>query len=130
VLGNHVPMALTAMLTLGEHIRAGSLIGLAVASEERIPSIANVPTFAEQGYPDVRGTTWFWLAGPRGLAPAIVQNLNREIRAIVQLPGVKQQFERRSLLAMDVDAPGLNRFLRGELAFWGPLAKEVGLQVQ
>ncbi len=130
VLGNHVPMALTALLTVGEHIRAGTLIGLAVASTERIPTLPNVPTFAEQGYPDVRGTTWFWLAGPKDLPPAIVDRLSREVRRFVQLPSTKQQFERRSLLTMDLDVASLNAFLREELAFWGPLAKDVGLKVE
>lgn len=130
VLGNHVPMALTALLTLGEHIRAGTLVGLAVASAERIPAFAAVPTFTELGYPDVRGTTWFWLAGPKDLPPAIVDRLSREVRRIVQLPGMKQQFERRSLLAVDLDVAGLNTFLREELAFWVPLAKDVGLKVE
>ena len=123
-------MALTALLTLGEHIRAGTLVGLAVASAERIPAFAAVPTFTELGYPDVRGTTWFWLAGPKDLPPAIVDRLSREVRRIVQLPGMKQQFERRSLLAVDLDVAGLNTFLREELAFWVPLAKDVGLKVE
>ena len=130
VLGNQVPMALTALLTVGEHIRAGTLIGLAVTSTERIPTFSKIPTFAELGYPDVRGSTWFWLAGPKDLPPEIVSQLSREVRRIVQLPNMKQQFERQSLLAMDLDVAGLNRFLRDELAFWVPLAKDVGLKVQ
>jgi tripartite-type tricarboxylate transporter receptor subunit TctC len=130
VLGNQVPMALTALLTIGEHIRAGTLTGLAVTSTERIPSLPNLPTFAELGYPDVRGSTWFWLAGPKNLPPAIVDQLSRETRRIVQSPAMKQQFERQSLLAMDLDVTGLNTFLRDEVAFWVPLAKDVGLRVQ
>ncbi len=130
VLGNHVPLALTALLTLGEHLRAGTLVGLAVASEERIPALPQIPSFAEQGYPDVRGTTWFWLAGPKNLPPTIVDRLSREVRRIVQLPGMKQQFERRSLLARDYDVAGLNAFLRAEVAFWVPLAKDLRLKVE
>lgn len=130
VLGNQVPMAITAMVTMGEHIRAGKLTGLAVTSTERIPSYPSIPTFAELGYPDVRGSTWFWLAGPKNLPPAIVDQLSRETRRIVQSPSMKQQFERQSLLSMDLDVDGLNKFLRDEVAFWVPLAKDVGLKVQ
>lgn len=95
----------------------------------RIPAFADVPTFTESGYPDVRGTTWFWLAGPWDLPPAVIDKLSREVRRIVQLPSMKQQFERQSLRAMDLDVPGLNRFLSDELAFWVPLAKDLGLKV-
>jgi len=130
VVGNHVPMALTALLTLGEHIHAGTLVALAVASTERIPAFADVPTFTELGYPDVRGTTWFWLAGPKELPASIIDKLSREVRRIVQLPRTKQRFERQSLLAMDLDVGGLNKFLSDELEFWIPLAKDVGLKVE
>jgi tripartite-type tricarboxylate transporter receptor subunit TctC len=130
VLGNQVPMAITAVLTVGEYIRAGKLTGVAVTSTERIPTFPSIPTFAELGYPDVRGSTWFWLAGPKNLPPDIVDRLSHETRRIVQSPAMKQLFERRSLLAMDLDAAELNAFLREEVAFWGPLAKQVGLTVQ
>lgn len=130
LLGNHVPMALTALLTVGEHIRAGTLVGLAVGSEERIPAFPAVLTFTELGYPDVRGTTWFWLAGPRNLPSAIVDRLSREVRRIVQLPSTREQFARQSLLARDLEVAALNKFLADEVAFWGPLAKDVGLRVQ
>jgi tripartite-type tricarboxylate transporter receptor subunit TctC len=130
VLGNHVPMTLTALLTVGEHIRSGALLGLAVASLQRNPAFSDIPTFTELGYPDVRGTTWFWLAGPKNLPSHIVNELSREVRRIVQLPKVKAQFERQALLVMDVDVAGLNKFLTDELAFWGPLAREVGVKIQ
>ncbi len=68
--------------------------------------------------------------GPKNLPPTIVDRLSREVRRIVQLPGMKQQFERRSLLARDYDVAGLNAFLRAEVAFWVPLAKDLRLKVE
>jgi hypothetical protein len=52
------------------------------------------------------------------------------VRRIVQLPSIEKQFERRSLLAKEFDVAALNKFLADEVAFWGPLAKDVGLRVQ
>jgi hypothetical protein len=43
---------------------------------------------------------------------------------------MKQQFKRRSPLATDLEAAGLNRFFGDELPFWVPLAKDVGLKVE
>ena len=60
------------------------MVGLAVTSSERNPVYRAIPTFAEQGYPDVRGETWFWLAGPKNLPAGIVGKLNEEVRRIVQ----------------------------------------------
>ena len=130
VLGNHVPLALTTVLTVGEHIRSGALVGIAVTSTGRNPAFPDIPTFTELGYPQMRGSTWFWLTAPKGLPADIVEKLNREVRRIVRAPRVQAYVNQHALLTMDLDAPGVNRFLADELAHWGPLAKESGLSVQ
>ena len=48
-------MTLTAMMTVGEQVKACQLVALAVTSTERNPVFKDIPTFAEQGYPDVAG---------------------------------------------------------------------------
>jgi tripartite-type tricarboxylate transporter receptor subunit TctC len=130
VLGNHISLTLTALLTVGEFLRTKQLVAFAVSSTERNPVFKEIPTFVESGYPDVHGDTWFWLTGPKGLPAEIVQRLNHEVRRIVQLPHIRAYFERRALLAMDADVATLNRFLAAEVAFWGPVAKNVGLKVE
>jgi tripartite-type tricarboxylate transporter receptor subunit TctC len=130
VLGNHISMTLTTLLTAGEQIRSGKLVGLGVTSAVRNPAYTDIPTFAEQGFADVRGETWFWLAGPKNLPPAIVNRLNAEVRHLVQLPATRGYFDKLALLSMDMDAAAVARFVAEEYAFWAPLAKDIGLKVQ
>jgi tripartite-type tricarboxylate transporter receptor subunit TctC len=130
VLGNHISMSFTTLLTAGEHIHAGGMVGLAVTSPERNPAYNEIPTFAEQGYPEVRGDTWFWLTGPKNLPPAIVRRLSEETRRIVQLPRTQAYMRQMALMTRDLDPEGVTDFVRRELAYWAPLAKEVGLQVE
>ena len=130
VLGNHISMTFTTLLTTGEQIKAGKVVPLAVSSVKRHPAYPDIPTFAEQGFPDVRGDTWFWLAGPKNLPPTIVARLNTEMRHIMSSDKMRAHMDRLALLTMDLDAPGVTKFVAEEIAFWGPLAKEVGLTVQ
>jgi tripartite-type tricarboxylate transporter receptor subunit TctC len=130
VLGNHVPLALTAVLTVGQYLRAGTLRGIAVTSPERNPAFPDIPTFTEQGFPQVRGTTWFWLTAPKGLPAPIVAQLSRAVRQAVRSPRVEQYFRQQTLTTMDLDVAGTNKFLHDELAYWAPLAKEAGSQAQ
>jgi tripartite-type tricarboxylate transporter receptor subunit TctC len=118
------------LLTAGEHIRSGGMVGLAVTSGERNPVYRSIPTFAEQGYPEVRGDTWFWLAGPRNLPPAIITRLNAEVRRIIKLPRTHAYMDQMALMTRDVDPAAVAAFVRDEFAYWAPLAKEVGLSVQ
>ena len=130
VLGNHIDMTLTTLLTAGLQIRGGLLVPLAVTSAKRHPAYPDIPTFAEQGFPEVRGDTWFWLAGPSGLAPFVVRQLNQETRRIVKSPKMQAQFNKLSLLTRDLDPAGVSKFVADEYAYWAPLAKAIGLRVQ
>src|SRR5262245_21021267 len=130
VLGNHISMTLTAMMTVGEQVKAGQLVALAVTSTERNPVFKGIPTFAEQGYPDVRGDTWFWLCGPNGLAPDVVNKLSVATRSIVKSPKVEAHFQKLALLSKDLDLAGVQKFIAEEYAFWAPLARDAGLKVQ
>ena len=130
VLGNHISLTFTTLLTAGSQIRSGLLVPLAVTSTVRHPTYPDIPTFAEQGFPDVRGDTWFWLAGPSGLPPFVVRQLNQETRRIVKSPEIRAQFNKLSLLTQDLDPAGVTKFVADEYAYWAPLAKEIGLRVQ
>ena len=130
VLGNHISMSFTTLLTAGEHIRSGGMVGLAVTSAERNPVYRSIPTFAEQGYPEVRGDTWFWLAGPKNLPPSITARLSDEVRRIVKLPRTQAYMNQMALMTRDLDPAAVTTFVRDELAYWAPLAREVGLTVQ
>jgi tripartite-type tricarboxylate transporter receptor subunit TctC len=130
VLGNHIPLTLTTLLTAGLQIRAGLVVPLAVTTTKRHPAYPDIPTFAEQGFPDVRGDTWFWLAGPSGLPHFVVQQLNQETRRIIKAPAMQEHIGKLSLLTQDLDPAGMSKFVKDEFAYWAPLAKQIGLSVQ
>ena len=130
LLGNHVPFGVLALSNVLEHVRAGTLVPLALISDQRNPAITNLPTFTELGHPDVGGAIWAWIAGPRNLPPPIVDRLNQEVRRWIKRPEVKQQFERDAYLSMDADVPTLTAFVVGELKRWSAFADEAGLKVK
>src|SRR5205823_15019258 len=114
----------------GAQIKAGRLVPVAVSSRARHPAYPAIPTFAEQDFPDVRGDTWFWLAGPRNLPKPILERLNSDLRKIMASSKMRAHIEQLALLTMDLNPDEVARFVGEEYAFWAPLAKEVGLAVQ
>jgi tripartite-type tricarboxylate transporter receptor subunit TctC len=130
VLGNHINMTMTAPLTVGEQIRAGKVVGLAMSSSKRSPAYPLIATFAEQGYAEIQGATWFWLTAPKKLPPAVAQKLNNEARKMLKEPKVRDYFAQQALLSLDLDFPGTQNFVGSEVARWGALAKSVGLTIQ
>jgi tripartite-type tricarboxylate transporter receptor subunit TctC len=130
VLGGHIQLTFTTLLTAGLQIRGGLVVPLAVTAPSRHPAYPDIASFAEQGFPDVRGDTWFWLAGPAGMPRFVVTQLNQEVRRIVKTPKMQAQFGKLSLLTQDLDPAGVTKFVADEFAYWAPLAKEIGLRVQ
>ena len=130
VLGNRISLTLATMMTIGEEVKAGRLTALAVTSAERNPAFKGIPTFAEQGYPEVHGETWFWLCGPKNLPPDVVNKLSDTTRRIVKSEKIQAHFRKLALLSKDLDVAAVQKFIAEEYAFWAPRAKAAGLTVQ
>jgi tripartite-type tricarboxylate transporter receptor subunit TctC len=76
-----------------EHIRQGTLRALGVTSPQRLISSPDVPTIAEQGYPEYDFVTFYGLAAPKGTPPDIVDRLNKEINRIFKDPDIRARLE-------------------------------------
>ena len=76
-----------------EFIKSGKLRAIAVTSTTRLKSAPDIPTIAEQGYPEYDFTTFYGLAAPKGTPPAIVSKLNQEINKALQLPEMRTKID-------------------------------------
>src|SRR6202035_953188 len=114
VIAGHVPAIFLPVTTVGEHVRSGALVALAISSKTRSPVLPNVPTFAESGYPELVLSSWFGLSGPRKLSPDIVARSNREARAFLKEPQMKKLAENDASAPLDADAAGFARHRAAE----------------
>ncbi len=129
LLGNHVTVGAVPIASANEHIKAGTLTPLVVSSSDRIAAVKEVPTFAEAGYPDIGGSIWFWLSGPKNLPAPIVDKLSQEVRRFIKTPEIQRQFERDILLSKDMTPAELNAFIADELKRWSSFVAEAGLKM-
>jgi tripartite-type tricarboxylate transporter receptor subunit TctC len=74
-------------------IKSGQLRALAVTGDNRFFALPDVPTVAEQGFPDFIIGSWQGIVGPAGLPEEIVKRLNKEIGAIVAEPAVVERLK-------------------------------------
>ncbi len=81
------------------YIAEGRLRTLGVTSPQRLINAPNVPTIAEQGYPEYDFVTFYGLAAPKGTPPDVIDRLNKEINHILQLPDVRDRIEKSGAVA-------------------------------
>ena len=91
---------------------------LAISHTKRLAALPDVPTFAEQGLPGVDVQLWEGVFAPKGTDKAIVDKINKEVNAVIQMPEVR---DRIAKLGGDV-AGGmpdrLRDFLKAEVTKW------------
>lgn len=129
-LGDHTPMLLVTLSSLAPHLRSGRLVPLALSATSRHNAFPQIATFAEQGYKEVDGGTLFWLSGPARLPAEIVDRLNREVRASLSLPDVRETFAKQLLVTRDDDVPTFQAFVARQVASWSKLIKSLDIKLE
>jgi tripartite-type tricarboxylate transporter receptor subunit TctC len=130
VLGGHLATGLVSLAVGGEQIKARTALGFAISTEQRLSTYPDLPTYKEQGYPDLISSTWFALSGPAHLPREIVERLNAEVVKALQVPDVQARFQREAIDTKTLDADAFTAFYGAEAERWTPLAKSVAAQVK
>ena len=90
-VAGRMDLLFSSYLSAAGHIEADRLRMLAIAGTQRHPSIPNIPTMPEAGFPDVQMQQWFGLFAPAGTPMPIVQKLNAEFVKALQSDDVKSK---------------------------------------
>jgi tripartite-type tricarboxylate transporter receptor subunit TctC len=126
VVANHIDFATPTVTSASGQLRGGTVTGLAVSSEQRLPDYPDVPTFKELGY-DLVATNWFALAGPAGLPADIVRKVNHEINVAMAKPESQQRMREDGMLVHAMDAAQFRKFIEDEAGRWKPVIERAGL---
>jgi len=123
LIAGHVKVGMLTWSNVGEHVRAGKLTALAVTSGQRLAYQPDLPTLRELGHTDFVATAWYSLSGPAGLAPEIVETLNRAIAAALERPQVKRQIAQDAIETRAMSPAELTSFLQSEIDRWTPMIR-------
>lgn len=99
------------------HIRTGKLRPLAVSSPARHPALPELPTISEM-LPGLEMNSWLGLAVPAATPRAIIDRLNREARAILELPDVRQRLAELSGVPTPSSPEEMRALIERDIARW------------
>ena len=113
VLGGQLPLASVDLTAADSHIKAGTLVPLAVTSPRRIDLLPDVPAIAES-VPNFEVTAWIGLFGPARLPADLLLLLSGQVKTALADADVRQRIQGLSCVEAYLDAPGFAAFLQAE----------------
>jgi tripartite-type tricarboxylate transporter receptor subunit TctC len=128
LIASHVDMIFMELASALKLHEAGKAHILAVATSARIPSLPDVPTFAEAGVKGFESGTWNAIVAPPKTPPAIVAKLNKAINEVLESPDVQDHFKKIDLHAAGGTPAQAAAFIKNETAVWGAVIKEAHVE--
>jgi tripartite-type tricarboxylate transporter receptor subunit TctC len=130
MIGGHTPIGFTTLPPTVPHIKSGKLRALAIVGRKRSPSVPDVPTMAEAGYPGVEGDTWVGVFAPAGTDKQLVALLNREMVGILAQPAMKERLKDLGYEPVGNRPDEFADQIRTEMAKWAKVIRSAGIQAQ
>jgi tripartite-type tricarboxylate transporter receptor subunit TctC len=130
LVAGQVPAAVLGSTPLIPHHKSGRIRILAFTSKERFPTLPEVPTLHESGFPGFDTTQWLGLLAPRGTPGDVVSRLYSETKKTLALEEVKERLLQAALLPVGSSPQEFAALIRADLERWSKLAKELGLEPQ
>jgi tripartite-type tricarboxylate transporter receptor subunit TctC len=111
-------------------VRGGELKVLAVSSAKRFSGMPDVPTIGESGMPGYQVAAWNGVAAPARTPPQVIERLNREIRAALAQPDVREKFLEFGIDPRASSPEELRDLLVAEVARWKDVVTTTGIERQ
>jgi tripartite-type tricarboxylate transporter receptor subunit TctC len=104
--------------------QGGGIRLLGVAAPKRLPNLPNLPTISET-IPGVVSSGWIVMMAPAGVPDAIIQKLNKDLRAVVGEKDVIERFQQLGTYSRDLTPAQTDEFMRSEEKLWWPIVRQV-----
>ncbi|WP_336696091.1 tripartite tricarboxylate transporter substrate binding protein [Delftia acidovorans] len=130
LMGGQIPLFLDPPPNLIQPAKAGRIRLIGVASDKRLAALPDVPTFVEQGYDGLLGSTWAAMIAPAGVPREIVQRMSAEVSRIIRSAEVSQRLEQVMGTFAEGSTPEeCDRFIAAETEKWGRVIREARVTV-
>jgi tripartite-type tricarboxylate transporter receptor subunit TctC len=130
ILGGQVEMGVLAVPAVQGQLKSGALRAIGVMGKTRVPSLPDVPTMAEQGFPTVDIGGWFAVVGPAKLPPAEVKRLHAAVVAAFAMPETKDAMAKQENIINPMTPEASLEFFKKEQERYAGLVKKANITAE
>jgi len=130
LLGGRVDLSIASIPTVIAQVDAGDLKALAVAREERIARLPDLPTTTEAGVPGVDADAWFALFAPASTSQDIIDRLYAAIGKAAAREEVRQKIAAQGMVLALRPGAEIAKELPGEVAKWAAVVQAAGVKAE
>ena len=128
LVGGHIQLSFASAIPAMPQIQSGRLRALATTGAKRLAVLSELPTIAEAGVPGYESSTWTAMATPARTPPAIIERLNREVNAVLQLPDIQEKSAAMGSIITGGTPEWFADYLKAELVKYAKLVKQAGIK--
>lgn len=129
VLGGQVDLLFITLSNVAAHAKAGRLQLLAVASKERSSFAPDLPTGAEQGYPDFNIEVSYSMLAPAGTPKDVIASLNKAINEALQKSEVREAMATSFIEPTGGTPEQLGQMIRSDIAGYGDVIRKGNIRI-
>jgi tripartite-type tricarboxylate transporter receptor subunit TctC len=130
VMSGRVDMIFEAYGSSGAKIKGGTLRALGVTSSSRLSSLADIPTFAEQGVPNFTFYTSMYLVAPAATPKEVVERLSAALQTATASKSIKDRFREDGVEAINLPPKEVNEMMAKEAALATKVVADLGIAKQ
>lgn len=129
VMGGQAQIVMPSLIQVVPHIKSGRLKALGTSGLKRNPLLPDVPAIAET-LPGYESQNWWGLLAPAGTPQPVLDRLYRAVSELLQSKETGKRMESEGAEPVRMTPPEFGRFITAELAKWGKVAHDVGIQAE
>lgn len=130
LIGGRIEFGVGAVPAVQGHLKNGALRAISVMGLQRVASLPELPTIAEQGFPTVDIAGWFAAVAPKGLPAAQLERLHAAFVAAFNDPEVKLAMNKQDNIIQPTSPEGAAQFFRDEQERYARLVKKAGVTME
>jgi tripartite-type tricarboxylate transporter receptor subunit TctC len=127
LLSGNINLIIATAASAVPHIKSGKIKAIAVSTAKRSGLVPDLPTISEAGLKGFEANNWYGILVPAGTPRPIIDRLNKEVVAVLNLPDVKEFLFKQGLDTAPSTPDEFGAYIRSEKAQWEKVIKAAGL---